>query len=161
MTSFADSGSLWEFALALYSSPGVEETALHLQDAGNINVNILLWACWLEARAIPLTPALLSQAKSTIVAWDTEVIRVLRGLRRRLAQLEPEQETAQQIRGLIKQAELLAEKRCLSLLGDMATPLGGEALPLGHNMGCYLKDLPIEANLTPIRQGLAKLLSDA
>src|SRR5690554_5692193 len=82
--------ALWQFALALYSSPGVEKTLLHLQDQLGANVNLLLWSCWLQKRHIKLTPSLLTSAKGTIAHWDNSVVQSLRHLRRQLKAQEAE-----------------------------------------------------------------------
>jgi len=65
---------LWEFALALYSSPGVEEMALFLQDSKRLRVSLLLWLCWLEARKLRLTQQQLQRAEADIAVWDDRLV---------------------------------------------------------------------------------------
>lgn len=155
MAATTDGNSLWEFALALYSSPGVEETTLHLQDELGANVNIVMWASWLETRAIPLTPGLLQEAEFTISAWDQEVVQVLRGVRRRVKSFEAESDLARELRALVKQAELLSERRCLSLLEEITTGPSGRNLKVGENVDFYLGGVSADVDLQPIRQALA------
>lgn len=102
---------LWDFALALYARPGVEQACLTLQNEHGWDVCELLWRCWLyqhgaQAGALP----------SDISAWQREVTQPLRRLRRDLkpqAQADPQ---VASVRSRIKQAELAAEQRCLQML---------------------------------------------
>lgn len=153
MVCTTGSKSLWEFALALYSSPGVEETALYLQDTHGANVNILLWAAWLEARSVPLSQGLLQGAESAIVDWDREVVRVLRDLRRRLK--GEEAALVKELRSSVKAAELLSERQCLSLLEALAMPPAAANFCPGQNLDVYMRRLNAVADLEVIRQALA------
>ncbi|MCO7216541.1 TIGR02444 family protein [Halomonas sp. OfavH-34-E] len=102
---------LWDFALAIYARPGVEQACLTLQDEHGWDVCELLWRCWLyqqgaQAGALP----------SQVAAWQREVTQPLRRLRRDLkpqAQADPQ---VASVRSRIKQAELEAEQQCLQML---------------------------------------------
>lgn len=153
MTS-TDGEPLWEFALALYSSPGVEETALHLQDTLGVNINVLLWACWLETRKLRLTPALLQHAESSIAAWDCHVVQVLRRLRQDLKAYEVE--TATELRASVKEAEILAERQCLAMLQTIELAAPEADLDLGQNMAFYLDSFNGTADSGAIRQALGR-----
>lgn len=155
MTCTTGSKSPWDFALALYSSPGVEETALYLQNSHGANVNILLWAAWLETQAIALTPDLLRSAESTIAAWDRQVVQVLRELRQRLK--GDEAELAKELRISVKAAELLAERQCLLLLEGVAAAPGTEAVRAGQNVDFYARNLNGVADVEAIRRAIASL----
>lgn len=145
--------ALWDFALALYSSPGVEETVLRLQDQANANVNLLLWACWLQKRNIALSKAMLLEAEASIAEWDRAVVRVLRGLRRRLKDQEGRSRVIADLRREIKSAELLAERHCLDLLA--ALRLEASQLEEPDNLSVYLNRLGVQADLSALRFALA------
>ena len=73
----------WDFSLAIYRKPGVSEACLRLQDAAGVDVNLLLFFCWL---ATTRDTALDEEAIRDIVArtadWRDRVVRPLRGIRR-------------------------------------------------------------------------------
>jgi uncharacterized protein (TIGR02444 family) len=108
--------TLWDFALALYAQPQVPDTCLQLQDEYNANVCLVLAMCWLDARQYPLSDADLSRLKMHISGWTTQIVEPLRGIRRQLKSPVDsfvQDETQEQLRNLVKQAELLAEKKLL------------------------------------------------
>ena len=158
MAGKTGSESLWEFALALYRSPGVEETVLSLQDEREANVNILLWCFWLEYRGSLLTPAILDRAQSAITDWDRQVVRELRHLRRRLKSLAQEDVLAGEIRNLVKQAELLSERRCLYLLESLQLPASMQRPEWGRNAAVYLGSLGVQADLTALKEAMQGLI---
>src|SRR5690606_29038629 len=133
---------LWEFALALYSSPGVEETALYLQDSKRLRVSVLLWLCWLEARNIRLSPAQLSRAEADIAGWDDQVVARLRSMRRRLKKAAARHSGTAALRRNIKHLELLAERYLLARLAAVETrcSFAGLQPPApGDNLALYLQ----------------------
>ncbi len=77
--------SFWNYSISLYRRPGIEAVCLELQRRHGLDVNLLLFACWLSSRGIELDPAALARARKAVVTWQTEVVRPLRALRRRLA----------------------------------------------------------------------------
>ncbi|ARU28817.1 TIGR02444 family protein [Cellvibrio sp. PSBB006] len=151
--------SLWDFSLALYSAPDVESICLRLQDDFQVNVNILLWCCWLEVRSIRLTPMRLEQACQRIDSWDQSVVAPLRHLRRDIKQHylanDPQVEACRQA---IKSAELAAEKVELDWLETLTDDwlVDTTPLPLGENSLRYLNALCVPQNL--IEEMLAYLV---
>lgn len=74
----------WDYSLRLYGRPGVEAACLALQRRHGVDVNLVLFACWLASLGIELDQVTLARAKKTVSDWQLEVIRPLRALRRRL-----------------------------------------------------------------------------
>lgn len=74
----------WDYSTALYSRPGIEAACLDLQRRHGLDVNLVLFACWLASRGIELDQAALARAGKAISDWQAEVTRPLRALRRRL-----------------------------------------------------------------------------
>ena len=73
------------FALAVYDQPDVPAACQLLQDRFDLDVNVLLLAAFLGAvRAQVLTPASLDTVRHGVEAWQCDVVRPLRGVRRRL-----------------------------------------------------------------------------
>lgn len=146
--------ALWDFAVALYSSPDVEKTLLYLQDHFKVNVNLVLWACWLQKRHIALDQPLLQAAENAIAGWDNSVVQNLRQLRRQLKADAADDELIAQLREQIKSAELLAERQCLNLLADLAiSPCQRNGEP--DNLGFYLSHRVGNAEVAALRQALA------
>ena len=138
--------SLWDFSLALYSAPDVESICLRLQDDFQVNINILLWCCWLEVHGIRLSVMRLEQACQRVDSWDQTVVAPLRHLRRDIKQRylanDPQIESCRQT---IKSAELAAEKVELDWLETLAGDWYTETtpLPLGENSLHYLNALRV------------------
>ncbi|MGQ9426917.1 TIGR02444 family protein [Gilvimarinus sp. F26214L] len=132
--------SLWEFALALYSSPGVEETALKLQDEYGADVVILLWACWLESRGQKLESATLHNAARATADWTALAVLPLRELRRSLKPAAGGKDLVGEVRARIKEAELLAERHSLALLSKVEGVPAHDLRPTA-NAQFYLESL--------------------
>ena len=77
-------GDLWAFSLRVYGRPGVEDTCLVLQDRHGLDVDLILLACWLGARGVPLDPARVADLERVVVRWRDDVVRPLRHVRRAL-----------------------------------------------------------------------------
>ncbi len=71
----------WQFSLQLYGQPQVERLCLQLQARFDIDVNLLLWSCWLQALGVPLGAGLLAQARDTVGDWNRQVVKPLRRVR--------------------------------------------------------------------------------
>lgn len=106
--------SLWDFSLALYAQPGVADCCLRLQDEQGVNVNMLLWCCWLGVQGYVLDQPRLADAQVRIRTWNANYIEPLRDLRRQMkAEFGVGDEGTESVRAHIKQAELQAERQLL------------------------------------------------
>jgi uncharacterized protein (TIGR02444 family) len=142
--------SLWDFSLALYARPSVADACLQLQDEQGVNVNLLLWCVWLEARGLRLDEARLGRAHAAIRSWDEHYVIPLRHLRRRMKmEFGVHDAGIEQLRSQIKHAELLAEKQlqlCLEnevqnwICNDPINPLSA-----GENLRFYLQQCQVSA----------------
>jgi len=106
---------LWNFALACYARPGVEQTCLRLQEQGT-DVCLLLCALWLEQRRATASAERLERLRAIAEPWQRQVVQPLRELRQGLkaaAQKDPQQA---RLRGEIKAPELEAERELLGRL---------------------------------------------
>jgi len=77
-------GTFWAFSLGLYSKPGVAPALLGLQDRLGLDVNMLLYCCWAGADGQRLSREDLKAVEAVADPWQSEVVRPLRALRRRL-----------------------------------------------------------------------------
>ena len=106
---------LWPFSLAVYQDDAVQKECLDLQDRHGIDVNMLLFCAFVGA----VYGAIISEhdvrdALSLIGAWNANVVRALRQVRRELklfaADPSPIQVAAGELRTSVKAAELAAEQ---------------------------------------------------
>ena len=102
----------WDFALRVYRSPGVSAACLEVQERLGLDVNVLLFCCWLGASgrgAVPRTT--LVRARDSVATWHESVVKHLRSVRRALkdgiASAPPE--LAQALRAQIQAREIDAE----------------------------------------------------
>ena len=111
--------ALWTFSLALYGKPGIAPALIRLQDRNGLDVNLLLFCCFVGARGLgPLSKAQLIAADRAIRAWRKAVVEPLRTVRRSL-KLPPlaSGDTADgELRRQVLQAELLSEERAQAML---------------------------------------------
>ncbi|WDY60679.1 TIGR02444 family protein [Pseudomonas sp. PSKL.D1] len=105
---------LWNYALALYTRPGVEEACLSLQAQG-CDVCMLLCATWLQGRGVAPTRDRIQALQTLAAPWQQEVVSMLRHLRqqwRAQAQQDPQLAALrEQVKGLELQAEKLLLQR--------------------------------------------------
>ncbi|MGH1470427.1 MAG: TIGR02444 family protein [Cellvibrionaceae bacterium] len=106
---------LWEFALALYSKPLVEETAIVLQNEYGVNVNILIWMCWLEKEGCRIDEDTIEGAERVIQSLHKDFVLPLRALRKN-PQLRDHSEITSTLKDAIQQAELVAEQVVMSAI---------------------------------------------
>jgi len=79
----ASDNPFWDFSLAVYRRPGVAEACLYLQDEAGVDVNLLLFFCWLAgARDEALGKAEIRDILRRTADWRDHVVRPLRDVRR-------------------------------------------------------------------------------
>lgn len=71
----------WDYSVALYRQPGVERACLDLQRRHRLNVNLVLFCCWLGARGIEIERDWLARTSAICERWQTAVVRPLRQVR--------------------------------------------------------------------------------
>ena len=110
---------LWPFSLAVYQDDAVQKECLDLQDRHGIDVNMLLFCMLLFCAFVgAVHGAIISEhdvrdALSLIGAWNANVVRALRQVRRELklfADPSPIQIAAGELRTSVNAAELAAEQ---------------------------------------------------
>ena len=148
--------SLWDFACALYSRPKVAPLCLRLQDDYSLNVNLVLWCVWLDTQGLALTESRLQQAQQLIADWESHYTQPLRDLRRQLKSQNIDADSfALEIYGQLKQAELLAERKTLSMLESLARDESAHATnscrnqvgALANNLDVYLARAKLPSSL--------------
>lgn len=75
----------WDFSLSVYMSEGVGAACLELQDAHELDVNVLLFCMWLGASGRgALSAAEMKTVTGAVEVWHHEVVRELRAVRVRM-----------------------------------------------------------------------------
>ncbi|MGB8408112.1 MAG: TIGR02444 family protein [Mycobacterium sp.] len=99
-----------DFALKVHGGDGVAQACVLLQDRFGLNVNLLLFAARVGS-ACPLTADKLAAGAERVGQWQVEVVRPLRGVRRRLKSGPPPapNEVTSELREQLKALEIRAE----------------------------------------------------
>lgn len=125
-----DTPTLKDFALALYAREGVPPACLVLQESTGLDVNILLFAAWRGAALRQqVSDADIAAAKALVGEWHMDVVRSLRGVRRRLKagpRPAPDERTAR-LRARVQEIEIAAEIIELEELGTLRDGVPVEA----------------------------------
>ncbi len=74
----------WDYALELYRRQGVEVACLELPQRHGLDVNIVLFCCWLAERARVADEAFLARIAKAAETWQNDVVQPLRAIRSRL-----------------------------------------------------------------------------
>jgi uncharacterized protein (TIGR02444 family) len=111
--------TLLDFATERYARPGVKEAMLALQDAHGQSVPLLFWALWARCE----DDQIVGMAVRLSREWEADVIRPLRGVRRKLSPRVFLHAAAprQPLYAMVQEAELGAEAALL----DALEALGG------------------------------------
>ena len=102
----------WDFALLVYRRDGVADACLALQDGHGIDVNVLLFCCWLgESGRGGLSAKEMADALALVDRWHQDVVRRLRAVRAGLKGGfgDIDVEYSDPLRGQIMASELDAE----------------------------------------------------
>lgn len=119
--------NLWDCSLAAYASPGVADACLHLQDAHEQSVPLLLWAAWIAETGRRPDDETIEAACDTARAWSDAAVTPLRAVRRTLKAPIPDLDDAarEAVREGVKALELEAERHLLAALEALAPPPSG------------------------------------
>lgn len=148
--------AFWDFSLEVYGAPGVADSCLRLQDRLGIDVNLLLFACWVGAAGggRPKTDAWRALIRQT-AGWRREVVEPLRAVRQRLKaatwpSVRPD--AASSLRTAVKKLELEAERiQQMAIAGlfhivpDPAPGRAARAADAAANVEGYLCALEVAA----------------
>lgn len=126
----------WNFSLELYGAEGVAGACLDLQDRRGCDVNVLLFCCWLAASGRPtLSADRLRAILKASDAWQADVVKPLRAVRRRLKDgswaslgMGALPETVEAVRRRVADAELAAEHAEQLELASLQASLADRAL---------------------------------
>ncbi len=140
----------------------MSQACLDLQDRRGCDVNILLFCCWLGASGRPtLTAERLRSILKASDAWQAEIVRPLRAVRRLLKDRSwPEAlpETVEAVRRRVADAELAAEHAEQLKLASLHTPAADRDRPVEKRLRAAVGNLGVYAvclGVTPDAQDRA------
>lgn len=145
----------WIFSLDVYRQKGIKEACLTLQDRCGININILLFCCWMAASGLGrLSRDELFVVMSAIQKWHGDITLGLRKLRVTLSKKNTK-ESLKSLRKAVLADELLAEQVEQMILAN--------TLKYGKTSIAPAKERLADAkiNLTTYIKLLNRLCSDA
>jgi uncharacterized protein (TIGR02444 family) len=129
----------WDYAVELYRREGVEAACLELQQRHGLDVNVVLFCCWLARSGTPVDEAALGRIAQTTEAWQAEFVRPLRAVRSRLKALltQPQPggitarwpDLAAALRQRVLALEIDGERLEHLLLAELAADLAATAVP--------------------------------
>ena len=111
MSEFPDH-PFWDFSLDVYMSDGVGAACLELQDAHELDVNILLYCMWVGASGRgALSAEQMAAVTDAVKTWHHEVVRALRAVRTRMkgGVGNAPQDLSESLRQRIQKAEIDCE----------------------------------------------------
>ena len=133
--------AFWNFSLGLYGRPGVAQACIALQDGFGLDVNLLLFCCWHGQANRRLTEDDVRRAMAAAEAWQREVVRPLRTVRRRLkagvAPIAPAESEA--LRRKVNDLELEGERIAQAALEALPSPAAGRRSAVAENLTLYVK----------------------
>lgn len=84
MSQFPES-AFWDFSLKVYGTDSVAPACLELQERHGVDVNVMLYCCWLGCReAAPAGTERIQALADAVDVWHDAVVRQLRAVRKRL-----------------------------------------------------------------------------
>lgn len=157
------SGSqFWNFSLAVYGAPGVQDECLALQDRFGVDVNLLLLGAFVgAANGARLSADDIVSARGEVASWHEDIVKPLRQARRRLKAAAATDAAAAQLRAQVKAAELEAERIEQTMLERWtearraAWPRGDRRDAIAANMAMLLTSYVAEAELPAATEHLA------
>ncbi len=75
----------WDFSLRIYGADGVAAACLELQEAHQLDINVVLYCCWIGESGRGARDAGETAAMTAAVAeWHADIVRGVRAVRQRL-----------------------------------------------------------------------------
>ena len=110
---------LWHFALSFYGRQDVSSACLVLQNELGVDVDILLFAIFAGVeRGVALDMQELAAIDGLVRGWRSEIVQVLRQIRKRLKPAPFSSSATEGLRNRIKADEIKAEQIELAMLVD-------------------------------------------
>ena len=149
ISTMSEPSAFWDFSVGTYSQPGVADACLALQDHHGLDVNLLLYCCWVGASHGAIREADLKRAFEFSATWSANVVRPLREVRSWMKTTGRQSEGipragCMEVRADVKAAELAAERLQQIGLESLSEPVTKQPLSADEqleaaaiNLTCY------------------------
>ena len=140
----------WTFSLELYDAEGVAAACLELQDAYQLDVNLILFCFWHGSAYGKIDQELLQNIIKLSIEWRSGVVQPLRSARSWMKLNSNPSEQFDSLRERIKADELMAEKYQQEKIASLASEFnrGRQCLfdfdDIGKNINSLLHAVEIE-----------------
>ena len=138
----------WDFSVRLYSRVGVADACLALQSQHGLDVNLLLYCCWIGASRGAFREAEFMAALEFAEPWSVNVVRPLREARTWMKTSGCESERVPQaecmaVRADVKAAELAAERLQQFGLESISAPAAESPLSADEQLRATVNNLTL------------------
>ena len=130
----------WTFSLELYDAEGVEAACLELQDAYQLDVNLILFCFWHGSAYGKIDQELLQNVIKLSIEWRSGVVQPLRSARSWMKLNSNPSEQFDSLRERIKADELMAEKFQIERIASLT-------LVFNRGRKCVLSNDDVEENI--------------
>ena len=136
----------WDFSVGLYDRVGVADACLALQSQHGLDVNLLLYCCWIGTSRGKLRDAEFTAAVEFAETWSVNVARKLREARTWMKTTGCEsgyvpQAECMAVRADVKAAELAAERLQQLGLESLSQPAAEKPLSADEQLSATLNNL--------------------
>jgi len=138
--------SFWDFSVRLYDQTGVADACLALQSRHGLDVNLLLYCCWIGASRGEFRGTEFMTAVEFAETWSVNVVRRLREARTWMKTTGCEsghvpQAECMAVRADVKAAELAAERLQQIGLDSLSEPAAEKPLSADEQLRATLNNL--------------------
>ena len=146
----------WNFSLEVYAGEGVARACIELQDRHGVDVNVLLFCCWIGASGRGRLQAdELRRLCGRVGPWQRDIVMPLRAARRKLVAGEnlpiPPDEAAAILRRRLADAEIEAEHVEQLLLAENYAAPGNRDRPAKERLAAALANLGLYSSQLGIK----------
>ncbi|VAW61172.1 hypothetical protein MNBD_GAMMA09-361 [hydrothermal vent metagenome] len=158
--------SFWQYSTQIWSLPEVEPACLNLQNSFGLNVNMLLYSCWIGEQSLCLSDDDLQTLLDSVKPWQT-IIQPLRDSRKMMQQnliampTGMVNQTIKNISEMELNAEHMAQLAMEKALNLSKLPRCPDKSPLNcseSNIHAYLKTLDNNSAIDEIKTETGRLL---
>lgn len=118
MRTSQQKNDFWNWSLKVYKNPKTKAACLHLQDEFSLDVNTLLWLCWLASDNHAPTPKALEICADISQKWNHKLTKNVRNARKTVGDLHLD--TTSHLKSEFLKLELMFERRQQSELENIS-----------------------------------------
>lgn len=149
----------WKFSVAVYEQPGAQQSLLTLQDAHHLNVNLMLFCCWVAYnKQGRLVKKDIQELLAATHVWHEDLVVTLREMRNGIKEIAASSVKYKRVRQAVLDTELMAEKiEQLLLIDNIIKPpykvrsASQQLIDAARNLLMYCKALKVNLDITDCR----------